>query len=162
MFSPPLWTLRALSWICIQVLGFDRAGETVEVSCHKLLVFTSKMMNALVSLAPSLAHRLYLQVRCKSALFIVQLHLGCVWSWQAAQTADALSEEAVAYEFLTQSFIVTRADQHPSQCDTEPSAPPDRYSRRRCLIPVSSLRQSRSRPQRCPICVRLRKIITRR
>ena len=97
------------------------AGETVEVSCNKLLVFTAKMIAALVSLAPSLAHRLYLQASfCHLFHFISRLPLQlfatiilfhfeiaiCVLS-QAAQTADALSEEALAYEFLSQSFIVT-------------------------------------------------------
>ena len=83
------FTLVPLIFGCLglarRIRGRVLAEEKVEVSPHKLLVFTAKIINALVSLAPTLAHRLYLQ---------------------AAQTADAVGEEAVAYEFLTQSFIV--------------------------------------------------------
>jgi len=61
------------------------AGEQPQVSCHKLLGFTSRMIEAITPLSPKLAFRLYIQ---------------------CGQTADACGEDAICYELLTQSFVI--------------------------------------------------------
>mmetsp|Transcript_19670 Transcript_19670/g.32780 ORF Transcript_19670/g.32780 Transcript_19670/m.32780 type:complete len:771 (+) Transcript_19670:13-2325(+) len=60
-------------------------GKALEVSCHKLLAFVARLVDAVKPLSPNLALRLYLQ---------------------CAQTADLCAEEADAYEMLTQAFVV--------------------------------------------------------
>jgi len=83
------FTLVPLVFECLKLarrIAVAVAAEVeLEVSCHKLLAFVARMVEAVKPLAPALALRLYLQ---------------------CAQTADACAEEADAYEFLTQAFVV--------------------------------------------------------
>uniref|UniRef100_A0A7S0JA92 Vacuolar protein sorting-associated protein 35 n=1 Tax=Calcidiscus leptoporus TaxID=127549 RepID=A0A7S0JA92_9EUKA len=83
------FTLVPLVFECLKlarrIAVATAAEEQLEVSAHKLLSFVARMVEAVKPHAAALALRLFLQ---------------------CAQTADACGEEADAYEFLTQAFVV--------------------------------------------------------
>jgi len=75
--------------LCRRIKIAADAEVSLEVSCHKLLSFVARMVEAVKPLAAGLSLRLFLQ---------------------CAQTADACGEEEDAYEFMTQAFVVYEED----------------------------------------------------